>query len=454
MEILTTIWNALTVENEGLINIIYIPMTIIELTISMLLFTTVLNIQTSNKNKLLYIIFLSGFAILTHLFLPIKYHTFINILASIILIIILFKTTIFKAILADIIAYFFFVIFGVILSQIFIHIYKISDQVLLITPIYKILFSLCIYSMIFSLFIICKYLNINISILDNMDKKTKRFLLIDSIIGIFTIAVQSYILLIHASLIPWALSISSIISLLIYFIFTIYSLYRTNKLEITTQNLEEQKLYNKTLTILYDNVRGFKHDFNNIVQTIGGYITADNMDGLKNYYSELVKDCTCVNNLTILNPEVLNNPAIYSILTYKYHKAEDLGIKVNLDVFLDLSTLNINTYKFTKILGILLDNAIEASSNSTEKVINITIRKDLKVNRNLFIIENSYSNKNVNIDEIFEKGYTSKNKDLNNHGLGLWEVRKILRKSKNINLYTAKTKEFFKQQLEIYNEKL
>lgn len=245
--------------------------------------------------------------------------------------------------------------------------------------------------------------------------------------------------------------ISSLIALLLYFLISIYSLFRTNKLEITTERLEEEKLYNKTLTILYDNIRGFKHDFNNIVQAIGGYISTNNMEGLKDYHSDLLADCQKVNNLAVLNPELINNPAVYSLLTSKYHQAEELGIKINFEIFLDLQTLNIKTYILTRILGILLDNAIEASSKCDKKEIYITIRKDNKANRQLFIIENTYSNKDVNTDRIFEKGYTSKTEEDNkNHGLGLWEVRQILKKNNNLNLFTTKDNKLFKQQLEIY----
>lgn len=35
-------------------------------------------------------------------------------------------------------------------------------------------------------------------------------------------------------------------------------------------------------------------------------------------------------------------------------------------------------------------------------------------------------------------------------GLGLWEIRQILKKHNNLNLYTSKDDKFFKQQLEIY----
>ncbi len=230
-----------------------------------------------------------------------------------------------------------------------------------------------------------------------------------------------------------------------------YSLFRTNKLEITTQDLENERLYNKTITILYDNIRSFKHNFNNIVQALGGYISTNNMDELKKYYKDSLNDSQKVNNLSILNPELINNSAIYSILTSKYYEAEKFDIKMNLEIFLDLQTLNIKTYDLTIILGILLDNAIEASKQCEDKEINVIIRKDNKVNRQLFIIENTYLNKEIDIDRIFEKGYTSKNnEDKNSHGLGLWNVRQILKKNNNLNLFTSKTDKFFKQQLELY----
>ena len=124
---------------------------------------------------------------------------------------------------------------------------------------------------------------------------------------------------------------------------------------------------------------------------------------------------------------------------------------MNFEIVLDLENLNIKTYDLTLILGILLDNAIDAAKDSKEKIINVIIRKDNKASRNLFIIENSYSNKDVNVDRIFEKGYSSKtNEDKESHGLGLWNVRKILKKNNNLNLFTSKNKNMFKQQLEIY----
>ena len=104
-------------------------------------------------------------------------------------------------------------------------------------------------------------------------------------------------------------------------------------------------------------------------------------------------------------------------------------------------------YEFARILGILLDNAIEASSECDEKILNIVFRNDVKNNRNIILIENTYNDKNVNIDEIFNKGFSGKE---NHTGLGLWEVKQILKKNNNINLHTTKNDKYFSQQLEIY----
>ena len=114
---------------------------------------------------------------------------------------------------------------------------------------------------------------------------------------------------------------------------------------------------------------------------------------------------------------------------------------------LDLQQLNMKIYEFARILGILLDNAIEAAENSKEKLINVSFRQDSKNHRNIISIENSYSNKDVNTEAIFNKGFTEKE---NHSGIGLWEVRKIISKNNNVNLFTTKTDDFFKQQLEIY----
>ena len=227
-----------------------------------------------------------------------------------------------------------------------------------------------------------------------------------------------------------------------------YSLANTSKLAITTTDLEREKETNKRLKEFQDELHSFRHDFSNILCTISGYIQVDDMAGLKQYYSEIQKDINKVNTLGSLNPEIINNPAIFILISSKYSKALEENIEMNINIFLDLNTLNMKIYEFTRILGILLDNSIEAAKECDEKIINIEIRKDSNRNRQLLIIENTYNEKDIDTEKIFEKKYSTKE---GNSGLGLWEVRQILKRNNNLNLFTTKTDKYFKQQLEMYN---
>ena len=451
MEILQEIWTVLTAENENLANILECPLILIESYLYMLFFTTLLKINASRKTKYTFVLTFGFIAILSILFVPSPYYTYINVICFPILVFFIFKQSIFVSVLCEIIVYFLIFLIATPLVMIYSLFVKIPSASIAILPIHKIIYSVLLDSLIY---VVCKIVakyNINLSVLKKLKNKISKTLLINFIMGILAIAIQCYIEFLYLDYIPIYLIILCTLVLVIYFIISIFSLFRTTKLETITEKLEEEKLYNQTLTLLYDNIRGFKHDFNNIVQGIGGYISTNNMEGLKTYYSEVLDDCQRVNNLSLLSPEIINNPAIYSLLTSKYFSAMELGIKMNLEVFMDLSTISMKIYELTRILGILIDNAIEAAKDCSEKVINITIRKDNRLNKQLFIIENTYSNKDVNIDEIFEKGKTSKsNEDSKNHGLGLWEVRNIIKKHKNLNLYTSKDEKYFKQQFEIF----
>ena len=447
MEILQTIWSVLTTESELITKIICSPLTFIEVYISMLLFTTILKIKSTKRQNFLYVLIFSCVAIISAFIVPSPFNTFINVLACPILVILIYKTNLLKAILAEIIPYILFILTSLFIQKFCVLVFGLTTEQIIYVPIYKFVLSVLNYIIVYILTLIFIMKKVNIS----STLKHNNILLINTLIGLLAIAIQYFILFSYIETISLGLLIVGMVTLLLYFFINIYSLSRTIQLEVTTEKLEEEKLYNKTLTVLYDKIRGFKHDFNNIVQGIGGYIATNNMDGLKEYYSQVLDDCQRVNNLALLSPEVINNPAIYSLLTAKYHDAAELGIKFNLEIFMDLSTINMKIYELTRILGILIDNAIEAASQCEEKEITITFRKDNKKNKQLFIIENTYINKDVNIDEIFEKGKTSKkNEDVKSHGLGLWEVRQTVKRNKNLDLYTTKSEKYFKQQFEIY----
>ena len=447
MEIFQTILTALTTPNEEIISIGFIPLVYVEVTFSLLLSITFLNIHLSLKEKILYILVIPTISIVSNFFLPPTIRVIINLITIPLFGIFIFKIGILKSILLEILPIIVVLVSQTIWVNFFNIVLNISNTEIEIIPLYRLIMCILDYSSIFLIYIISKKYAFNITLLDNINKKTKAILIVNSIFGIISIITQLYLISFYLETLPFFITLVGLLSIILYFFISLYSLANTTKLALTTTDLEKEKEDNKTLKILHDELRAFKHDLGNIMTTISGYAQTGDIEGLRNYYSQIKFDLTRVNNLSTLSPDVINNPAIYSLLAAKYHNADELGIKINLDVFLNLNNLNMKIYEFTRILGILLDNAIEASKECDEKIINIEIRKDSRRNRQLLIIENTYTNI-IDTDKIFEKNYSTKQ---GNSGLGLWEVRQILKKNTNLNLFTSKDNNFFKQQLEMYN---
>ena len=447
MEILNNIWVALSTPNENLLNILSIPLYFVENLLTMYLFLNITNISSTGKQKVLFVILMSIVSIFTINIIPNPFNIYLNYIIMFILVCTIFKGTILRKCLSLLISLIIFNLVGALILNPFIRIFRINSDELAVIPIYRLSYMLIMYVLVSIVILIFRAKNLKLNFLDDIDTKSKYIIVINFILGILTIIIQSVTLYYFVDSLPLVLTFLNFMTFLSFFVISIYSITRVFKLFLARKELESEKAYNKTLRILHDSVRGFKHDFDNTVTTIGGYIRTNDMEGLKNYYLQLEDDCQKVNTLYVLNPEIINNDGIYNLLTTKYHEAEEKDIKVTITVLLDLGNLKMRIYDFARILGILLDNAIEASSESDEKIINITFRNDSKNSRQLIIIENSYKDKNIDTDKIFEKGISGKE---NHTGLGLWEVRKILKKTNNANLFTSKTDELFSQQLEIY----
>lgn len=250
---------------------------------------------------------------------------------------------------------------------------------------------------------------------------------------------------------------SSLLEIIIYYVvicsaiifISIYSFENrknASKIQNDNKTLEEK---NRNLLEITDNIRCFKHDFNNIIQAIDGYIYLDDMKSLQVYFNSLLGECNHIKVVDSINCQVIDNPAICGVLLNKYRIAEENKIQMNIEFMGSFKELNEKSYVVSRMLGILLDNAIEAANECEEKIINFEVVKDIKLNKLVIKIENSYNDKDIDTSKIFEKNYTSKG-EKGNTGLGLWKIHDILRKDTSLELYTTKDDDFFKQRLEIY----
>ena len=145
MEIFQTIWTTLITPNEQAVNLLNIPMGIIEATVSMLLFTTLLNMKNTAKQKILYILSMSTISILSNLLLSNVGAKFLNLILLPFIVMLTFKTTFVKGIFAEIIPYITLSIFEPVLMRLLDVCFGIGSSDISFTPIYRIIYLLLMY---------------------------------------------------------------------------------------------------------------------------------------------------------------------------------------------------------------------------------------------------------------------------------------------------------------------
>lgn len=224
----------------------------------------------------------------------------------------------------------------------------------------------------------------------------------------------------------------NLVIIIIYFILGLYNTYRNNELEMKKQELEYQKLYSSTLNEILEGHRRIKHNFNNILHTINGYVLSGKWKELKEYFSEVLEEDAASSKRSHINLSKVKNPALFGLLNAKVSTAAVKSLDFQITVNSEIDKVSVRIYELCEILGILLDNAIEAAEKSAPKSVRVRIEKDEK-DAVSFSIENSFEG-DVDIERIFEKGYTTSGDS--SRGIGLWMVRNTVNKYKNMMLNT------------------
>lgn len=248
-----------------------------------------------------------------------------------------------------------------------------------------------------------------------------------------------------------------IISLLII-IFTLYCIlgiafayiYHQNylknmELEMRAQENERLIEYANLLEKQHDNLRIFKHDYMNILATMGGYIQLKDIDKLDKYFKqkilnggELFKEDK---HLKLIKK--IHSIPVRGMLYAKLIRSQKANLDIELNVLEEIPAFTINELDVCKMLGILIDNAIEATSDSQEKKLSIHISYKQK---HIYIsISNSFYGTIEDTNLLYNKGYSTKGLG---RGLGLYTVRTLLdTQYKNIKLNTDIQENRFIQQL-------
>ena len=123
---------------------------------------------------------------------------------------------------------------------------------------------------------------------------------------------------------------------------------------------------------MYRQIRGWRHDYRNHIQTMKAYAASENWEAIRRYLDLLDDDLAAVD--TVIRT---GNPMTDAILNSKISLARSKNIQVEADAYIPVK-LKLSEIDLCCIIGNLFDNAIEASENLPEAQRVIRVYMDMK----------------------------------------------------------------------------
>ena len=174
-------------------------------------------------------------------------------------------------------------------------------------------------------------------------------------------------------------------------------------------------------------IRSQRHDYNFHVQALAGLISEGNLEACRRYVDNLVKDSASMN--TILP---VKDPAIAALIYSFRTKAMEEGIELHLDIQNDLSGVITSVYETNKVIGNLLQNAIDEVKTHRDKSFGIHLFI-LKRGENCVIrVANKVTlkeNPAAYLEDVYQPGHTTKE---GHDGIGLCSIRNLLRRYRGV----------------------
>jgi len=135
---------------------------------------------------------------------------------------------------------------------------------------------------------------------------------------------------------------------------------------------------------------------------------------------------------------------IKSLLSVKLIYAHESGIDVTIDIPDRVDDFPMDTVDLARILGIFLDNAIEAASAAEQPQIGLNIiQHDASVS---IIISNCFQDNGAALHELKQSGFSTKT---GHQGIGLSNAQKIINSYDNVLLETTMQHGYFMQHMEL-----
>lgn len=225
--------------------------------------------------------------------------------------------------------------------------------------------------------------------------------------------------------------------------------------------IKNRNNYNQ-LTAEYDNLFSYVQNFEDWIEKeqlnrheyknqLAVLYCLTNEKKVKDKINEILEDNINIDGEVINQLKQLPKGGIKGLMYYKVAIAQKKKVKVTADISLkSKSILNKLTEKdirvMCKLIGIYLDNAIEAAAETRKKILSIEIYE--LPNRVCIVISNSFKKKS-NFDDRNKKGVTTKGRG---HGNGLYFAAKLIDSNDWLESKQDVVDEYYVQKL-IINKK-
>jgi len=222
------------------------------------------------------------------------------------------------------------------------------------------------------------------------------------------------------------------------------------KLALQQKESEQRDLlfYTNEIEQQQASVRKFKHDYQNILLSLEGFFEADDLPGAKEcYYSQIktISEVVTKNEFTLDRLSKIMLPEIKGFLAAKLMTAQSDGVDTSIEVDGEIDYIPIDSVTVVRMLGIILDNAIEELRELGSGKLEFACYKvDDGVT---FVVENTCRSDIQTLHELEQIGFSTKGKK---RGLGLNNLSELVAANASvIALQTNITNGRFIQKLRI-----
>lgn len=240
------------------------------------------------------------------------------------------------------------------------------------------------------------------------------------------------------------LAISFCLFLFFVIISSLFLLSNWKKTSLMADFYDENRFlahYSNTVDDMYLDIKQYRHDFKNILLGMKEFVDNGDVDCIRRYYYDDVLKNSPLKSKLYSQVDALSRipmPELKGLLLSKLSYADSLNVSVDFEIIDFFDDLSIPKSEICRLVGILMDNAIEASANSTERSVVFSVGEDR--NRTSYalsqtrdyrsIMEITVSNSIDKIDSrsinhMFKPGFSTKGE---NRGLGLSYVRRAAQK--------------------------